>query len=134
MKYGRLNIIIGSIVIVAGGIGGFLLGGTIDSLMRDGVYNITYVRIFLRGSHTHSLLMAFYNLIFGSIIDSLILSDKAKRIGSVIASCSLLLPVGLGLRGITDGSMTFAPVALTGGVLFIISSFFILIGTLRKKD
>ena len=134
MKYGRLNIVIGSIIIVAGGIAGFLLGGTLDSFIKDGVYNITFVRIFLRGSHTHGLLMAFYNLIFGSMIDSLELSDKSKKIGSIIAACAVLLPIGLGLRGMTEGSMTFAPFALLGGVLFIASSFFILIGVLRKKD
>lgn len=133
MKYGRLNIIIGSIVIVAGGIGGFLLGGTLDSFVKDGVYNITLVRIFMRGSHTHGLLMAFYNLIFGLMVDSLALSGKAKRAGSIIAACSLLLPVGLGLRGMTDGSMAFAPISLVGGVLFIASSVFILIGAIRKK-
>ncbi len=134
MKYGRLNIIIGSIVIVAGGIGGFLLGGTMDAFMKDGVYSMTYVRIFLRGSHTHGLLMAFYNLIFGMLIDSLGLSDKSKRTGSIIAVCALLLPVGLGLRGLTEGSMIFAPVALAGGVFFIISSLFIMTGVIKKKD
>lgn len=134
MEKGRVNIIVGSIIIIFGGIGGFLLGNTLDGAVKDGLYSIPFVRIFFRGSHTHGLLMAFYNLIYGLMIDRLALSDRSKRIGSVLAIGSLLLPLGLGLRGLTEGSMAFAPLGLIGGILFMVSAGYLLAGAWKKRD
>lgn len=131
MKYGRLNIIVGSFVLIIGGIGGFMLGGTLESVIRDGAYAVPFARIFTRGGHTHGLLFAFYNLIIGMIVDRLRFSDRMKRATSILAALALVMSLGLLLRGITDGAMTFAPVSLLGGTFFIASAVFILIGSIK---
>ena len=120
----RLNLILGSIFLFFGGFGGFALGSTMESSMQDGVYAMSMVRIFLRGSHTHGLLLAMYNIVFGMLVNQLNLPDKVKTAASIIAALSLLLPIGLGLRGATEGSMmsVAAPVAARTRVKSLINS------------
>jgi hypothetical protein len=134
MRYGRLNIIIGSIVIVLGGIGGFILGGTLEKVVTDGSYAIPFARIFSRGGHTHGLLFAFYNLIIGLLVDRLRFSDGMKRATSLLAAFALLMSIGLLLRGLDGGGITFAPVGLLGGLLFIVSAVFVLVGAIKGID
>jgi hypothetical protein len=134
MKYGRLNIVIGSIVIIVGGLGGFVLGMTLETVITDGRYAIPFARIFSRGGHTHGLLFAFYNLIVGLLVDRLRFSDGMKRATSLLAAFALLMSIGLLLRGVDGGGMTFAPVGLLGGLVFIISAVFVLVGALKGVD
>ncbi len=134
MKYGRLNIIVGSIVIILGGIGGFILGATLDGVVRDGSYAVPYVRIFLRSAHTHGLLFSLYNLAAGMLVDRLRVSDRMKKATSLLVALALLLPAGLLLRGIDGGGMTFAPVVLTGGLVFVTSGAFLLTGAIKGID
>jgi len=132
MRYGRLNIMIGAAALVIGGIGGFMLGVTLESVLKDGAYSIPFARIFTRGGHTHGLIFAFYNLIVGVMVDRLNFSDKMKRATSILAALTLVMSIGLLLRGFTGGAMTFAPVGFLGGAIFIVSAVFIFIGVIKN--
>lgn len=122
MNYGRLNIISGGTVIFIAAIGGFVLGFTFDPLFEKGFYALPLGRMFLKAGHTHGMPFALYNIIIGILVDRLALTDKGKKICSLFAVLSFIMPIGLILRGLTDGAMTFAPVALVGALCFLTSA------------
>lgn len=133
MSSGRLNIIAGGIGIVLAGLGGFALGFTMDPYFEKGFYAIPLGRVLLKAGHTHGLPIAFYNIIIGSLLDRLALSDKWKKICSIFTILSFIMPIGLLLRGITDGAMTFAPVVLIGSLCFFISALIMVKGAISNK-
>jgi hypothetical protein len=122
MNSGRLNILVGGIVLIIAGFGGFALGGTMDAYFDKGFYSIPLARLLLKAGHTHGMPLALYNILIGSLVDRLALTDKWKRACSITAVGSLIMPVGLILRGTTDGAMTFAPVAFLGAFCLLISA------------
>jgi hypothetical protein len=73
---------------------------------------------------------AFYNIIIGSLVDKLALNDKWKKRCSLFTILSLIMPIGLILRGITDGAMTFAPVVLIGALFFVSSAAIMIKGAM----
>ena len=133
MSSGRLNIIVGGIVIVLAGLGGFALGFTMDPYFDKGFYAIPLGRVLLKAGHTHGLPIAFYNIIIGSLLDRLALSASWKKRCSIFTILSFIMPIGLLLRGITDGAMTFAPVVLIGSLCFFISALIMVKGALPHK-
>lgn len=130
MNYGRLNVIAGGIAILIGGIGGFCLGFSMDPYFEKGFYAIPLARMFIKAGHTHGMPFALYNIIVGLLLGQLVLSDKWKRVCSVLAILAFFMPIGLILRGVTGGAMTFAPVALAGALCFLASAVIIIIGAL----
>ncbi len=70
-----------------------------------------------------------YNLIFALLIGKVALSDRSRKIASWTAALSMLFPVGMLFRGLTDGAMTFSPVAMFGGLCLIVSAGFLLAGS-----
>ena len=133
MSSGRINIIAGGVAIVLAGLGGFALGFTMDPYFEKGFYAIPLGRVLLKAGHTHGLPIAFYNIIIGSLLDRLTLSDKWKKICSIFTILSFIMPIGLLLRGITDGAMTFAPVVLIGSLCFFISALIMVKGAMSNK-
>ncbi len=119
MKYGRLNILLGALGVAIFGLGGFVLGAIFNNNFQNGVYAIDLVKAIIKAEHTHGMPLSFYNLIFGLLIDRLALSDKLKKSGFIIAVFSLIMPLGLILRDITDGALMFAPVAMAGGACLV---------------
>jgi hypothetical protein len=134
MNSGRLNIIVGGIVLILAGLGGFALGSTMSSYFEKGVYLIPLGRLLLKAGHTHGMPLALYNILIGSLVDRLALSAKWKRGCSITAVGSLFLPVGLILRGTTDGAMTFAPVAMIGAFCLLISAAIMVKGAVSLKS
>lgn len=130
MSYGRLNVIVGGIAIFVFSIGGFALGFSLDPFFEKGFYQMSLGRFLLRAGHTHGMPFAFYNLIIGILLDKLALSDRWKRRCSVCAVLSFIMPIGLVLRGLTDGAMTFAPVTLVGAFFFLASAALMIKGTM----
>lgn len=133
MKQGRLNIILGAVTVIVVGIGGFALGFTVENHFVLGHYAPDLPRFLRKAGHSHGMPMAFYNLIAGGLIDRLELSDSAKTWCSRLAAGSLLMPLGLLLRGLDGGALTFAPVALAGGLSFMASAALILKGALAAR-
>ncbi len=130
MSYWRLNVIVGGIAIFVAAIGGFGLGFSLDPFFPKGFYEIPLWRLLLRAGHTHGMPFALYNLIIGLLLGQLVLSDKWKRICSVCGALALIMPIGLVLRGVTGGAMTFAPVALIGAFFFLVSAAIVIAGAI----
>jgi hypothetical protein len=128
MKYGKLNLAIGSIGIIMASLGGIVLGLTYNHLFDSGSYAIDLTRALLKAAHTHGQPIAMYNLIFAMLIDRVALANISKRRASLAAAISMLLPVGMVLRGLTHGSMLFSPVAMVGVFALIISAGYLLSG------
>ena len=133
MKCGKCNLVVGGILLVLVGFGGFLLGYTLDPLVTDSYYKMSYARLLFRGAHSHGMLFGFFNLLIGLLISRLALSDKGKQWLSVFGLIALALPVALLLRGITHPSKVFLPLGAIGGLAFIIANVFILIGAAKLK-
>lgn len=134
MKFGRLNIVVGGVVIFLSTIGGFFLGFTMSHFFEKGFYAIPLARVLLKAGHTHSMPFAFYNIIIGSLVDRLSLNDKWKKRCSLCTILSLIMPIGLLLRGMTDGAMTFAPVVLIGAIFFVGSSAIMMKGAISNSS
>lgn len=128
MRFGRKNIIVGGIVIFIGAFGGFALGFSIDPYFEKGFYAVPLARFLLKAGHSHGMPFALYNLILGSMIDRLALSDGLKKWCSLLGILAFIMPVGLILRGMTGGAMTFAPVALLGALFFLSSIALVIYG------
>jgi len=133
MKFGRLNIITGGVVIFVAGVGGFALGKTLESNFNNGIYAMTLVRTLLRAGHSHGMPFAFYNLIVGLLVDRLELTDTWKKRCSILAIMALFMPVGLALRGAFGGSEAFEPVAMLGAFSFLASAGIIIKGAMGIK-
>lgn len=133
MISGRLNIIAGGIVVVLAGLGGFVLGFTMDPYFAKGFYAIPLGRVLLKAGHTHGMPFALYNILIGSLLDRLTLSASWKKRCSIFTILSFIMPIGLLLRGMTDGAMTFAPVVLIGSLCFFISALIVVKGALSNK-
>lgn len=111
------------------------LGFTMDAYFSRGVYAMPLPRVLLKAGHTHNMPFALYNLIYGSLIDCLSLNDTWKRRGSRLAMLAFIMPVGLVMRGVTDGAMTFAPVVMIGAVCLLASAAILIKGAVNmKKD
>ena len=75
INFGRQNIIVGGIVLFIAAFGGMALGFTMDEYFTRGFYALPQPRVLLKAGHTHGMPFALYNLIFGSLIDRLVLND-----------------------------------------------------------
>lgn len=133
MNGGRLNVIVGGIVILICSMGGFCLGFSMEAFFEKGVYAITLPRLLLKAGHTHGMPFALYNLIIGVLLPHLALGDTGKKWCSILSVLSFIMPIGLILRGVTDGAMTFAPVALLGAVFFMSSIILVIIGAVKQR-
>jgi hypothetical protein len=87
----------------------------------------------MKAGHTHGMPMAFYNLIIGVMVDRLALTEKGKKYLSMLALGAFIMPLGLLLRGLTGGSMTFIPVVMIGAICFLASAAIMLKGAIARK-
>ncbi len=129
MKYGKLNLTVGAIAILVASLGGIVLGMTYNHLFDSGSYSINLTRALFKAAHTHGQPLALYNLIFAVLVDRVALADISKRRASLAATISMLLPIGMVLRGATNGSMLFSPVAMTGVFALMVSAGYLLVGS-----
>ncbi len=133
MNFGRQNITIGGIAIFIAAAGGMALGFTMEAFFPQGFYAQPLPRVLLKAGHTHGMPFALYNLIYGSLIDRLELNDTWKKRGSLLAMLAFIMPVGLVLRGLNNGAMTFAPVVMVGAVCFLASAGVLIKGAVNRK-
>jgi hypothetical protein len=135
MKYGRLNIVFGAAGLLLAGMGGLALGATFDTYsVKDGDHVLSIVRFYLREGHSHGMPISLFNLIIGSFIDRLALSDRSKRICSIAAIFGLMLPIGLVLKGASGADPNFPPVGMIGVIGLLTAASFTLIGAVKIKD
>jgi uncharacterized membrane protein len=134
MKFGRLNIIAGGVVIFIAGFGGFALGFTMESHFSQGFYALPFARALMKAGHSHGMPLALYNLIIGVMVDRLALDDKLKKRLSLLAMGTFIMPVGLLLRGLAGGSEALAPVVLVGALCLFSSAGIMIKGALAAKE
>ena len=132
MRHGRINIIAGCVGILLAGVSGFCLGFSMDPYFDKGFYAVPLGRYLLKAGHTHGMQIALYNLIIGSLLENLALTDRVKKWCSTLAVLAFIMPIGLVLRGLTDGAMTFAPVVLLGSLCFLTSVVMVMKGAVGK--
>lgn len=78
-------------------------------------------RALMKAGHTHGQPFGMMNLILGMLIPHLALSESQKRLSSFSGVVSLLMPLGLLLRGLDGGSMPAAPLSVLGGTAFLLT-------------
>ncbi|MFZ2630501.1 MAG: hypothetical protein WAX48_02855 [Desulfosalsimonadaceae bacterium] len=128
MRSGRINVLAGCAGILLAAAGGLCLGFSMDPYFDKGFYAVPLGRYLLKAGHTHGMPIALYNLIIGSLLENLNLTDTARKWCSLLAVLAFIMPVGLALRGLTDGAMTFAPVVLLGSLCFLASVVMVMKG------
>ncbi|RJP85571.1 MAG: hypothetical protein C4518_15850 [Desulfobacteraceae bacterium] len=128
MRQEKINIIAGCAGILIAAAGGLCLGFSMDPYFEKGFYALPLGRYLLKAGHTHGMPIALYNLIIGSLLPNLELTDTGKKWCSRLAVCAFIMPIGLVLRGITGGAMTFAPVVLAGALCFLSSIVLVMKG------
>ena len=135
MKFGRANVIAGAVGLLLAGLGGMALGLTFDTYsVKEGNHLLSIVRFYLREGHSHGMPIALFNLLVGSIVDRLGLTDRSKRLCSITAIVGLVLPVGLALKGASGAPSNFPPIGLIGVVGLFAAVGFLLVGALRMRS
>ena len=135
MKFGRVNVVAGAVGLLLAGLGGMALGLTFDTYsVKDGNHLLSIVRFYLREGHSHGMPIALFNLIVGSLVDRLGLTDRSKRLCSITAIVGLVLPVGLALKGANGALSSFPPIGLIGVFGMLASVCFLLVGALRMRS
>jgi len=132
METGKINIVAGGFALVLASIGGLCLGFSLDPYFEKGFLAVPLARYLLKAGHTHGMPLGLYNLIVGMLIGRLNLGDSGKKWCSHLSIAALIMPIGLILRGATEGAMTFAPVVLFGAVCFFVSVLLLIKGGLNK--
>jgi hypothetical protein len=135
MTLGKTNLVVGAFFLVMVAFGGFALGYTLDPLVTDGYYKMSYARLLFRGAHSHGMLFGLFNVLVGFLMVRSILGleESKMKILSIAANISMLLPVALLLRGFTHPSKMFLPLGAIGGFAFITACIMILIGVIKLK-
>lgn len=133
MNLKKCNLIAGGLFLILAAFGGFALGYTIDPLVTDGFYKMSFSRLLLKGAHSHGMLFGLFNLIIGILISKLALEEKGKKWLSISGLLSLILPIGLLLRGFTYPSNIFLPLGAIGGISFVIAGILIMSGSWKLK-
>jgi hypothetical protein len=130
-EIGKSNIRFGWIwILVFTVFGGFLEVRLLDTAWAEQYLDTT--RSLWRSAHVHGLLLSFYNLFYGLMVDETNLSDRAKRGGSVHAIIgAVVLPLAL-LFSTFYSPLRF--LAALGGLAIIASAVVILKGWLDLKD
>jgi len=128
---GRSNIRFGWIwILIFTAFGGFLEMKLLDEIWAGQF--LAETRALWRSSHVHGLLLSFYNLFYGSQIDGVKLSDRAKRGGSVHAIIgAIVLPAALFFAAF------YSPLrylAALGGLAVIGSAAVMVKGQLAKQE
>jgi hypothetical protein len=91
------------------------------------------IRVANRLLHVHSALLAILNIVYGFSIDSVNLSDKTKRLGSVLAVVGAIL-VTFAFYSLQLVSLRFlaVPLRVLGGISLFVAIVIIAIGQFKK--
>lgn len=98
---------------------GFALGQSLEPYYANGYGQIPLWRYLTKVGHTHGMPFGLMNILFGILIWRSDCSARLKRIGAVTTALTLLLPVGVALRGLTAGAKYAEGIAMAGGFSFL---------------
>lgn len=118
---GRLNIILGLGAMIAAAVVGLALGLTIEPYFSSGYAQVPFWRYLTRVAHTHGMPFGLINIIFGMLIERATCSLRLKSSAAALTALALCLPVGGGLRGVTQGAVWAEGLAMIGGVSLLLA-------------
>lgn len=91
------------------------------------------IRLANRLLHVHSALLAILNIVYGLSIDSVNLSDKTKRLGSVLAVAgAILVTFAFYSLEIVSLRSLAVPLRVVGGISLLVAIVIIAVGQLKK--
>lgn len=132
MAAGDLNKKFGWIWLLIGPLMGLYITGQFNSL---GAAYTEALRTPNRLLHAHGALLAILNIVYGMSIDSALLSDKTKRLGSVLAVAgAVLVTLGFLFIQITSLRELVFPFRVLGGIGLVIAIAILAAGQLKKMQ
>ncbi len=136
MTTGRFNIVLGLTAMILAGFTGFALGLTLEQYFQNGYAQIPLWRQLTKVGHSHGMPFGMINILFGLIIARATCSLRLKRIGAIATALALCLPVGVSLRGLTEGAVWAYSLAMLGGVSFLAAcvTMIFIVATNRKES
>jgi hypothetical protein len=91
------------------------------------------IRVANRLLHVHSALLAILNIVYGLSIDSVNLSDKTKRLGSILAVVgAILVTLAFYFLQVTSVSALSVPFRIIGGIGLGVAIVIMAVGQLKK--
>ena len=133
MKTGKMNLYLGVVVMMAAAFGGFVLGKTLDPYFANGYAQIPLWRYLVKAGHTHGMPFGLINIAFGLVIARLACSDRIKTFASALTAVAILLPLGVCLRGLTEGAKFAEVLAGLGGFSLVAACLLLVIGLAKSK-
>jgi len=93
-----------------------------------------FPRVANRLLHVHSGLLAFLNILYGLSIDNVPLTEKTKRLGSILAIAGAVL-VTFGFYSIQVMSLSSLgfPLRVLGGISIVVAVLILAVGEIKKK-
>ena len=119
MIQGRFNTYLGLAVLVVAALAGFALGQSLEPYYKNGYGQITLWRYLIKVGHTHGMPFGLINIVFGLLIGRAECSATLKRTGAILTALALCLPLGVALRGLTEGARYTEGIAMVGGFSFL---------------
>jgi hypothetical protein len=133
MTNGRFNFVLGFVALIVATLAGFALGQTLEPYYRSGHGQISLWRYLTKAGHTHGMLLGLVNIVFGMLIERSAGSDRIKQAASILTALTLCLPIGVSLRGITEGAQFAEVIAMAGGLSFIAACIVMMIASISRN-
>jgi hypothetical protein len=133
VESGKCNVYIGLVAMIVAAVIGFALGKSLEPYFANGYAQIPFWRFLTRVGHTHGMLMGLVNVVTGLLLGRLDCSPGIRRAASILSALAILLPVGVCLRGITEGAMIGEVLAMLGGFSLVGACALLLVGLAGSK-
>ena len=92
------------------------------------------IRVVNRLLHVHSGLLAILNIVYGLSIDNVNLSDKTKKLGSILAVMgAILVTFAFYFLQIISLRALSVPFRILGGISLLVAIVIIIVGQLKSK-
>jgi len=124
-----------TMLLISAGIGGLALGSTFnEQSVQDGNHILGLARFYLREGHSHGNFMSFFNIFVGLVLNNLNLSEKLKKICSYAAMASIILPLGLFIKGMMGASEDVPPFGMIGVIGIVVALVILIIGAFKTNS
>lgn len=134
LKTGRINIYFGLVLLMASAFIGFALGQSLEPYFESGYAQIPLWRYLTKAGHTHGMPFGLINIVFGLLLAKASFGDGLKKAIAVLVMLAACLPLGVGLRGVTQGASFAEIIAMVGGFSFLGACGATLAGLAREKS
>jgi hypothetical protein len=133
MTNGRFNIVLGFVALIVATLAGLALGQSLEPYYKSGYGQIPLWRYLTKAGHTHGMLLGLINILFGMLMERSASSERLKRAGAILTALTLCLPLGVSLRGITEGAKFAEAIAMVGGLSFIAACIVMIIASTPRS-